>query len=90
LKKAGEKPLARWTTHDLRRSCATGMGNLGVDPHVIEAVLGHVSGFRAGVAGVYNRSDYLAQMRAALDEWGKHLTALTKPRAVGGKAEAVA
>ena len=42
-----------WTVHDLRRTCATGMADLGVLPHVIEAVLNHVSGHKSGVAGVY-------------------------------------
>ena len=39
-----------WRLHDLRRTCATGMADLGVQPHVIEAVLNHVSGHKAGVA----------------------------------------
>ena len=49
---------AEWRLHDLRRTAATGMAELGVQPHVIEAVLNHVSGHRAGVAGVYNRATY--------------------------------
>ena len=31
------------------------MANLGVAPHVIEAILNHISGPKAGVAGIYNR-----------------------------------
>ena len=42
-------------THDLRRTAATGLAGIGVPPHIVEAVLNHVSGARAGVAGVYNR-----------------------------------
>ena len=52
-----------------RRTASTSMGDLGVQPHVIEATLNHVSGFRAGVAGVYNRSSYAAEKRQALDLW---------------------
>src|SRR6516165_7029724 len=48
--------VAPWTLHDLRRTCATQMAELGVLPHVIENALNHVSGHKAGVAGVYNRS----------------------------------
>jgi integrase len=48
--------LPPWRLHDLRRTAATGLANLGVLPHVIEAVLNHVSGHKAGVAGVYNRA----------------------------------
>jgi integrase len=49
--------LAPWVLHDLRRSVATHMGEKGIQPHVIEMVLNHVSGFRAGVAGVLSRAN---------------------------------
>jgi integrase len=62
-----------WTLHDLRRTAATRMADLGVQPHVIEAVLNHVSGHKAGVAGTYNRSTYANEKRAALDAWANHL-----------------
>jgi hypothetical protein len=52
------------------------MAELGVQPHVIEAVLNHISGHKAGVAGVYNRSSYAAEKRAALELWGKHVQLL--------------
>ena len=42
--------IAPWTIYDLRRNCATGLGNLRVSPHVIEQILNHRSGHRAGVA----------------------------------------
>ena len=62
-----------WTIHDLRRTCATGMANLGVLPHVIEAVINHISGHKGGVAGIYNRSTYASEKRAALDLWASHV-----------------
>lgn len=62
-----------WRLHDLRRSVATGMAEIGVLPHVIEAVLNHVSGHRAGVAGVYNRARYEAEVRSALTQWADHV-----------------
>ena len=65
-----------WRLHDLRRSVATRMADLGVHPHIIEAALNHISGHKAGVAGVYNRSSYAAEKRAALDLWGKHVQGL--------------
>jgi hypothetical protein len=49
---------------------ATRLADLGVLPHVVEAVLNHVSGHKAGVAGVYNRSTYAAEKRGALTLWG--------------------
>jgi len=67
-----------WVLHDLRRSAATGMADLGVQPHVIEAVLNHVSGHKAGVAGIYNRSTYTAEKRAALELWAGHLMVAIK------------
>lgn len=65
--------VADWTLHDLRRTAATRMADLGVQPHIIEAVLNHVSGHKAGVAGIYNRSAYAAEKRAALDLWAGHI-----------------
>jgi integrase len=65
--------VKNWTVHDLRRTAATRMADLGVQPHVIEAILNHVSGHKAGVAGIYNRSTYAAEKRAALDLWANHL-----------------
>ena len=69
--------IAHWLLHDLRRTCATGMAELGVQPHIIEAVLNHVSGHKAGVAGIYNRARYEADMRNALQRWADHLDQIT-------------
>jgi len=68
--------ISPWRLHDVRRTVATRMAELGVQPHVIEAVLNHISGHKAGVAGVYNRSSYAAEKRAALELWGKHVQLL--------------
>ena len=76
LDAAINKKLAPWTLHDIRRTVATRMGDLGVQPHIIEATLNHISGHRAGVAGIYQRSTYSKEKRAALDTWASHLTTL--------------
>jgi integrase len=73
---AALKGIAPWRLHDLRRTCATGMVELGVQPHIIEAVLNHVSGHKAGVAGIYNRARYEGEMRSALQCWADHVEAL--------------
>ena len=66
--------LAPWTLHDLRRTVVTGMNELGIAPHVVEAVVNHVSGrAKAGVAGVYNRAVYALEKRTALQAWADHL-----------------
>jgi len=73
--------VAPWRLHDLRRTVATRMCDLGVQPHVVEAVLNHVSGHKSGVAGIYNRSVYTPEKRAALILWADHVSGLA-----GGKA----
>jgi hypothetical protein len=55
---------------------ATGLQKLGVRLEVTEAVLNHVSGSRAGVVGVYQRHDWAAEKRAALDAWAAHVERL--------------
>jgi integrase len=69
-----------WTVHDLRRTVATRMAELGVQPHIVEAVLNHVSGHKGGVAGVYNRAAYDKEKREALNLWAEHVTALVEGR----------
>jgi integrase len=65
--------IPHWTLHDLRRTAVTQMAELGTAPHIIEAVVNHLSGHRAGVAGVYNRANYAAERREALERWGAHV-----------------
>jgi integrase len=71
-------PLPRWVLHDLRRSTATGMAEIGILPHIVEVVLNHASGFRAGVAGTYNRALYQTEMQIALAMWADHVRALVE------------
>jgi integrase len=68
--------VSNWTIHDLRRTAATGMATIGVQPHIIEQILNHQSGHKRGVAGIYNRSSYDREVRAALALWSDHVTAL--------------
>jgi integrase len=65
-----------FTTHDIRRSVATKLADIGVMPHVVEEILNHRSGHRSGVAGTYNRSVYEREVRAALAMWEDHVRAL--------------
>jgi integrase len=68
--------IPAWRLHDLRRTCATGMAEIGIAPHIVEACLNHISGARAGVAGVYNRAAYASEKAAALARWSDHIQAL--------------
>jgi integrase len=65
-----------WRLHDLRRTAATGMAEIGIQPHIVEACLNHVSGAKGGVAGVYNRAAYAAEKKQALERWASHVTGL--------------
>ena len=79
---AGQKIESRarvpaWVIHDLRRTASTRMHEvLGIAPHIVEAVLNHVSGHRAGVAGVYNRALYGAEKANALARYADHLASV--------------
>ena len=76
--------------HDLRRTAATIMAeNLGVLPHIIEAILNHTGGHKGGVAGAYNRARYTDEMRAALCNWALYVDEITlpsRPKAVSVRA----
>jgi integrase len=65
--------LPSWTVHDLRRTVVTGMAEIGVALHIVEAAVNHISGHKGGVAGVYNRAKYSTEKRAALQRWADHV-----------------
>jgi integrase len=77
---AAKGAISPWRLHDLRRTAATRMAELGVQPHIIEACLNHVSGHKAGVAGIYNRATYEPEKRQALTLWSEHLLAVVEGR----------
>lgn len=68
--------ITGWTLHDLRRTFATNLAALDTAPHVVERLLNHASGTISGVAAIYNRFQYAAEMRAAIEMWEKHLKKL--------------
>jgi integrase len=72
-----------WRTHDLRRTVATGCQRLGVGLQVVESVLGHTSGSRAGIVKVYQRHNYANEKQAALEAWGAHVMGLVEGKSVG-------
>jgi integrase len=69
--------VSDWSLHDVRRSTATKMADIGIAPHIIETVLNHQSGHKAGPAGIYNRSSYEREVAAALGLWADHVWHLT-------------
>src|SRR5262249_56596852 len=67
-----------WRIHDLRRTAATGMERLGVKQQVVEALLGHIAGSKAGVTGIYQRHTYEQEKRDALINWAKYVASLAR------------
>jgi integrase len=84
------EPVKRWTLHDLRRSVATNLQKLGVRLEVTEAVLNHVSGSRGGIVGVYQRHDWAAEKRQALEAWAKRLREIASGEAAAANVLAFA
>jgi integrase len=82
LREAEGKPVMQaWALHDLRRTMSTLMHDkIGVQPHIVEACLNHISGHRGGVAGVYNRAQYREEKRQALNVWGAFVMSLVEGR----------
>jgi integrase len=74
--------------HDLRRTLATKLAQLGVAPHVIERLLNHVRGQISPIAAIYNRHSYLPEMREAVATWEAHLSSLLTHREAPGTVRA--
>jgi integrase len=78
VRRNGKSPVAAWTLHDLRRTFATNLAALGVRLEVTEKLLNHVSGSLGGIVAVYQRHDYMDEMRQAMETWEARLAALLK------------
>ncbi|MGD9825173.1 tyrosine-type recombinase/integrase [Desulfobacter sp.] len=76
-----EMKLEKFTPHDLRRTCRTGLATLKVSDVVAEKILSHRL---QGVLGVYNRATYEPERRAALVLWENHIKGLIDPDSVSG------
>jgi integrase len=75
----GASGVMGWHVHDIRHTISTGMARLRIEPHVIDAILGHSSGPR--MRRVYNQWDYFDEKREALERWAAHLEGLKRPAA---------
>lgn len=67
--------LPAWRVHDIRRTFSTRCNDIGIAPHIVEVILNHSLG---GVHGVYNKSLYEAEVKAAMEKWSDHIKAITK------------
>lgn len=73
---SGLEGVAPYTLHDLRRTFSSQLASLGTPIHVTEKLLNHVSGTVSGVAAIYNRYSYAAEMRAAVETFEARLKEL--------------
>ncbi len=71
------EPIPHWTLHDLRRTARTGLAELGVPQIVAEKVLNHAE--RNPLVRIYDRHQYAAEKRDALERWGQHLRGILEP-----------
>jgi integrase len=74
-----------WRLHDLRRTCATGMEDLGIPTHIVETALNHVSGTKAGIVGVYQRAEHKERVRAAFTAWESRVLDIVSGNPQAGK-----
>jgi integrase len=70
--------ISGWRVHDLRRTVVSGMARLGVPPYVADKILNHQAGTISGVAAVYQRHEFLAERKEALNRWGAHVTQIVE------------
>jgi hypothetical protein len=77
--------LEPWTVHDLRRTVRTGLGDLGVQPHIAEAVINHLP---PKLIRTYDRNTYTAEKRDALDKWATQLKTIVA-QATGANVTAI-
>jgi integrase len=71
IKAAGHQ-LEPWRLHDLRRSMRTGLGRLGVAPHIAELTINHA---RKGIEATYDKYRYEGEIKTALTLWANHVLA---------------
>jgi integrase len=64
--------FSNWGLHDFRRTLSTRLNEHGIMPHVVEAILAHISGAaKGGIAGVYNKAGYREQKTETLQIWSE-------------------
>lgn len=70
-------PGGEWSPHDLRRTMATHLGEMGIGLHIIEKMLNHKL---EGILAVYQRSEWLPERKQAFEQWGHKLQKLTSTK----------
>ena len=65
-----------WRLHDIRRTVATGLREMGIGQDVTERILNHKGQSQTGIAAVYDKSKLMGHRKAALESWAAHVEAL--------------
>jgi hypothetical protein len=60
---------------------------LGIAPHIADKILNHQSGTISGVAAVYQRHEFLAERKEALDRWGAHVAKIVAEAQLRGRSQ---
>jgi integrase len=68
-----------WRIHDLRRTVATRMAELGIPHPVVSKLLNHSPRGVMGVTSIYNRYEYLDERREALERWAQRIRDIVEP-----------
>jgi integrase len=66
--------IPHWTIHDLRRTFSTIHAKIGTPIHITERLLNHASGSTGGIVGIYNKYQYMDEMREAQEKYETVLT----------------
>lgn len=67
--------LPSYRVHDFRVTCETRLAHLGFNQEIRDAVLGHA---KPGLQRTYNKHDYMAEKRRALQAYAEHIMELVK------------
>jgi hypothetical protein len=78
MAKSAGHPIPAWRLHDLRRTFASGLASLSVQLPVIERLLNHISGSFGGIVSVYQKHEFAAEKREALQRWAQHVQGLVE------------
>ena len=72
-----QRGIVHFTVHDLRRTGAARLSEMGYNPDWMEKALNHKL---RGVRGIYKRAEYGPQRRKMLQEWADSLDSLQNSR----------
>ena len=71
--------VTEWRLHDLRRTAATRLAELGIPHPVVGKLLNHSPRGVMGVTSIYNRYEYLEERRGAMEAWARRIRDIVDP-----------